>query len=250
MLATLIRRIIPKRFRPLGYLTHLVRTRTDCRVQRGPFAGMRYVDDSVGSAYVPKLLGIYERELSECVEKIVRRRPSVIIDIGAGEGYYVVGLAIRNPTARLVAFEMEPAGQDAIREMAQLNGVGERVDIRGKCEVADLNRVLDVELKPIVVCDAEGYEAALLNPFDVPALRNVTMLVETHEFVVPGITAILQERFADSHNVQLVWQLPRDRTEFPWRTWGTALLPNSYLDWAVSEWRPERMSWLWMEPKN
>ena len=34
------------------------------------------------------------------------------------------------------------------------------------------------------------------------------------------------------------------------RTLGTMALPVSYLDWAVSEWRPERMSWLWMTPKS
>jgi hypothetical protein len=28
----------------------------------------------------------------------------------------------------------------------------------------------------------------------------------------------------------------------------TGLLPRSYLNWAVSEWRPTRMSWLWMRP--
>jgi predicted RNA methylase len=210
---------------------------------------MRYTDDSVGSAYIPKLLGMYERELTEYVEKIVQRQPGVIVDIGAGEGYYAVGLAIRNPSARMIAFETEPAGRRAIREMAMLNGVGERVEIRGKCEVADLGQTLNTEQKPVVVCDVEGYETELLDPSKVPALRRVTMLVELHEFIVPGITNVLRERFRDSHTTQLVWQTPRHRSEFPWSTWGTSLLPDSYLDWAVSEWRPEQMSWLWIEPR-
>ena len=55
-LAPLIRRLIPDRFRPIGYLTHLARERTGCVVKQGPFAGMRYVQVSQGSAYIPKLL--------------------------------------------------------------------------------------------------------------------------------------------------------------------------------------------------
>ena len=70
MIVTIIRRVIPERFRPIGYLTHLVRERTGCQVLQGPFAAMNYVRNSVGSCYLPKLLGIYERELSKCVEAI------------------------------------------------------------------------------------------------------------------------------------------------------------------------------------
>ena len=48
--------------------------------------------------------------------------------------------------------------------------------------------------------------------------------------------------------VTFLWHEERSRDEFPWRTLGTSVLPRRYLDWAVSEWRPERMSWLWMQP--
>ena len=70
-----------------------------------------------------------------------------------------------------------------------------------------------------------------------------------YEFVRRGVTDELCRRFAPSHAIERVWQEPRSRAEFPWRTLSTRLLPVSYLDWAVSEWRPEPMSWLWMTPK-
>ena len=41
MIAKIIRTLIPERFRPIGYLTHLARERTGCIVKLGPFAGMR-----------------------------------------------------------------------------------------------------------------------------------------------------------------------------------------------------------------
>ena len=107
MNASLIRRIVPERYRPIGYLTHLVRQRTDCKVRLGPFAGMRYVSNSIGGAYLPKLLGIYERELTQVMEAACARQPRLIVDIGAAEGYYAVGLALRNPQATVIAFEAE-----------------------------------------------------------------------------------------------------------------------------------------------
>ena len=246
----MIRRMIPERFRPIGYLTQLARLRTGCTVKQGPFAGMRYVQVSQGSAYIPKLLGIYERELTPQVEILIARQPRLIVDVGAAEGYYAVGLARRLPGACVIAFEMEPRGQTALREMATLNGVADRVDVRAKCEPADLIAAIGSETSVVMVCDVEGYEEKLLDPVAVPALKGAAILVELHDFLVPGITETLQQRFAATHHIQHVWQEPRSRAEFPWRTLGTMLLPSSYLDWAVSEWRPVRMTWLWMVPKS
>jgi predicted O-methyltransferase YrrM len=250
VIASIIRRAVPERFRPIGYLTHLVRERTNCQVRQGPFAAMHYVRDSIGSAYLPKLLGIYERELSQYIEAICAQRPSLIVDLGAGEGYYAVGLASRIPSARLIAFEMDSIGQAVVAQMAALNRVSERVEIRGKCEPLDLAEALGDEPRPVVVCDVEGYEDKLLDPVVVHALCRATILVEVHEFVIRGITDEIHRRFAETHKIEHIWQESRSRSDFPWRTLGTSLLPGSYLDWAVSEWRPERMSWLWMVPKN
>eukprot|EP01031_Cornospumella_fuschlensis_P050377 gene50377-61632_t len=153
-----LRSVIPKRFRPIGYLEHLVRKRTGGRVLAGPFVGMRYIEGSVGSAYVPKLLGIYERELNRCVEEACALDVPLIVDIGAAEGYYAVGLAMRNPGAKVVAFEMESEGRALLKEMAEINEVEQRLSIRGRCEPADLQDALFGAERSIVVCDVEGYE--------------------------------------------------------------------------------------------
>jgi hypothetical protein len=247
--AEALRRAVPARYRPIGYLDHLARRRTAGLVHAGPFAGMRYVDRSVGSCFIPKLLGTYERELAPKVEWICRRQPKLIIDIGAAEGYYAMGLAMRIPEARVVAFELEAMGQGALRQMAALNGVADRLSVRGRCGREDLAAALEGDPGAVVICDVEGDEEALLDPEEVPGLRHATLLVETHEFLRRGITDELCRRFARSHRIERIWQQPRSRAEFPWRTLGTMLLPVAYLDWAVSEWRPERMSWLWMTPK-
>ena len=192
VMVSFLKWLIPARYRPIGYLIHLTRTRTDNRVRSGPFAGVRYVDDSVGSAYIPKLLGIYESELTAQVEIICRQKPGLIVDIGAAEGYYAVGLAVRNPQAKIIAFEMNPKGQAALREMSSLNKVSSRVEVRGKCEPADLITALGDTPEPVVVCDVEGYEDKLLDPQVVPALARTTLLVELHDWIIPGITEELK----------------------------------------------------------
>jgi hypothetical protein len=248
--AQLVRHLIPKRFRPIGYLESLAQRRTKCQVHSGPFKGMHYGKSSVGSAYIPKLLGIYERELAPLVEQACSGEQLLIVDIGAAEGYYAVGFALRNRSARVIAFEMEEAGRIALREMAQLNGVVERISIRGKCEALDLEAVLVGARSPLVVCDVEGYEEQLLDPVEVPSLARATILVEMHDFIRPGITDVIRARFKRTHDIVARLQADRSRRDFPWRTLGTTLLPCSYLDWAVSEWRPVRMSWLWIKPRT
>jgi hypothetical protein len=89
-----------------------------------------------------------------------------------------------------------------------------------------------------------------LKPDTVPALRSAHLLVEMHDFILPGVTERITERFAATHDVQRIWAEPRERADLPYRTLGTALLPSRYLAWAVSEWRPVRMSWLWIKPKQ
>jgi predicted O-methyltransferase YrrM len=210
---------------------------------------MRYGLSSVGSAYIPKLLGIYERELAPIIEGACSRSPQLIVDIGAAEGYYAVGMALRSPTSRIVAFEMEAAGRACLKKMAEANNVQTRIDLRGKCEAPDLEALLKDDASPLVICDVEGYEDRLLDPVLSPSLRRAGILVELHDFIIPGVSDLLQARFESTHTIQLIRQQPRSRDEFPWRTFVTALLPGSYHDWAVSEWRPVPMSWFYMTPR-
>ena len=249
LIADFIRSVTPEALRPIGYLTELARKKTNLSVYAGSFKGMSYVESALGSAYIPKLIGIYERELADLVEEICLIKPRVVVDIGAAEGYYAVGFARRLPQAQVIAFEMEPFGRQLLADMARLNGVAERLTIRGKCEEDDLVEIADRYPNAVYVIDVEGHEESLLGPSLVRALRGASILVEVHEFIHSGITECLVSRFRYSHDIKVIWQEPRTFREFPWKTVYTYLLPKTYLNWAVSEWRPIRMNWLWMRPK-
>ena len=85
--------------------------KSDGRVLRGPFAGMVYAVDAFASAYFPKLIGCYEREIHEILESVIRRGYRRIIDIGCAEGYYAVGLALRCPESSVLAIDIEASAR-------------------------------------------------------------------------------------------------------------------------------------------
>jgi hypothetical protein len=249
MIGRAIRKVVPARWRPITYLEQHTFRHTDGRVYDGPFKGMRYIERAQGSAYIPKLLGMYERELNAVVERAIAAAPALVVDVGAAEGYYAVGLAMRLPAARVVAFEMSENGQQWLRSMAELNGVADRVEIRGRCDRADLHDLLAGRpAGSLVVCDCEGFEAILLDPLRVPELKRARILVESHDFILPGIAEELVARFQSTHNIERIWSTDRKTEEYPFPSTYLKLLPHSYKQWVVSEWRPTRMSWLAMEP--
>jgi hypothetical protein len=251
-----LRRLVPARWRPLTYLEDKTRRETRCEVVGGPFRGMKYVERSFGSAYIPKLLGIYEHELARHVEKAIAQDFDQIVVLGASEGYYAVGMAYRCPESAVIAYESDPEARAALARMARLNGLGDRVTIFGTCDRGTLAaEILEApdgkeETKRLLICDCEGGELILLDPLRLAALRNTWILVEVHDFCVRGTGDELRDRFLPTHHIERIWQDARDRRdEYPYADLYTRLLPSSYLHWAMSEWRPEPMYWYWMEPR-
>jgi len=56
------------------------------RVMAGPFAGNFYIQCGGGGAWLPRLLGTYEKELWPVIESICKSPFSHIVDIGSAEG--------------------------------------------------------------------------------------------------------------------------------------------------------------------
>src|SRR2546423_12652663 len=106
--------------RRIARVNVLYRERHDPVVRAGPFAGLRYPDNLI---QIPKLLGTYELELHPAVERLIASRPTTVVNVGAAEGYYAVGLARRLPDARILAFDIDERSQEHCRRLAALNGV-------------------------------------------------------------------------------------------------------------------------------
>jgi hypothetical protein len=248
MMKDVLRSLWPARWRSGGYMHGLVRRRTRSVVWSGPFRGMRYIDYSFCSALMPKLIGIYEKELHAAVEDLIAWRPEVVVDIGAAEGYYAVGLASRLPTSTIVAFEADEGARQQLSQLADLNNCT-NIRVEGLATPAALSAaVTDNGAKVAVVCDCEGAELDLLSPDDLPWQRSTFIICELHDFLRPGIEQALVARFRPTHRVSLLPAVPRMSSEFPFHTLISRLFPNRWVQMALGENRPAPMKWLVASP--
>jgi hypothetical protein len=212
------------------------------RVQFGPFAGTLLAESTSwqDGDIVPKILGCYEEELHNSMQKAIERRPEVVINIGCAEGYYATGLARRLPDAYVYAFDTDSKARAACLSAARQNGVGERIDVRAECRAEDLIALVSGRRRVFVVCDCEGGEHELFNMHTLEFLSNTDLIIECHDFYVRDIRTTLSRKFSSSHDVDGIREGARDPAMFSLlRSLGTL---ERWL--AVCEFRPEVMYWL------
>jgi hypothetical protein len=196
----------------------------------------------IESPFLPKLLGSYELECHSFVEAICSRNYDRVINIGAGEGYYAVGFAIRLPDARVIAFESHARSRELSVVLARLNGVHDRVEARGSCDHHSLAAALGsgTSQRTVLICDCEGAEMDLLQPELLPALAGLDLLVELHDFVNPKISETIKQRFTPTHRLELVRDQERDPDAYA----ALSGLNAEDRKFLISEHRLQRTDWL------
>ncbi|MDH5233409.1 MAG: methyltransferase [Gemmatimonadota bacterium] len=238
------------------------------RVVRGPFVGMLYPRRRGDIVHATKLLGAYEREVHVAMERLVARRPTRVVNVGSGDGYYTVGLARRLPDAEVWAVDPDPLAQRACRGTAARNGVAAQLRYASRLDARALEQVLlgsprasathasavdapahraapagathGPARRDLCLVDCEGYEDELLDPAAAPALAHADLLVETHDFARAGVTERLAARFAGTHDVERLEIAARDPLAFP----ELAALPGEVARGLLDEFRHPPQSWI------
>jgi hypothetical protein len=213
-------------------------------VYDGPFAGMDYLDKSSDGCIVPKLLGCYEEELFEVLERLLAKGYDRVVDVGCASGYYVVGFARRLPNAQIFGFDTNDDARQRCRQLIALNGVQSQVTLGEWCTHAELDRLAGP--RTLIFCDIDGGEFDLIDPALVPNLRQADLIVETHDYLNPRIGATIIERFKESHTIEIIPSRERDPAQYP----RLAKLPRRLWAGAVDERRPQRQEWVVMEARN
>lgn len=213
--------------------------RSGNRVLSGPFEGLSYVAEAVGSSLLPKLLGTYEQELQPAIAAAIARNYDVAIDVGAAEGYYAVGLASRCPNLHVYAFDPDPLARRLCRNLARLNNVSRRVSVAGACSPDRL--AATVRGRCLVISDCEGFEDELFDARIVGRLRRADLIVETHDHLSRGVTERLIDRFSASHRIDRVHAQPR--VDLPA---SAGFLDAAQAQLAMDERRPAAQAWLLM----
>lgn len=221
ILKDLYKKILPSRIRkkirlyrhPLSaYVSREIHIKTNNVVASGPFKGMKL---SLDELHLAKFLGTYELEIHPVFARLSGFRFDQIINVGAAEGYYAVGMALKWPEATVYAFESIKACHAQIARYASDNLVSNRVHIRGVCAPGDLINLLNPDKSTLLMLDAEGDEILLLVPFAIEGLRKTIILVELHDIFICGCSTIIKKRFQDTHDIYKYTGRLRTRGDFP-----------------------------------
>lgn len=217
--------------------------RLEAVIPAGPFTGMPYIREACGSLLTPKLIGTYEIELWDAVERAISDSPGLVVDIGAAEGYYAVGLARRMPAVRVIAYEMSDDGRKMLAGLAARSGVASRLTIKGECTPSELEAIRP-DCRVLVICDCEGVESVLLDPARVPWLAEASLIIETHDHLFAGVSDALRSRFERTHEVIRIEPRPRTVADVGPRF--------AFTEWEVGrvarERSPDNPGWLIMRP--
>lgn len=191
-------------------------------------------------APIAKLLGTYELELHESIERALAAQPAAIIDLGAAEGYYAVGLAARCKGIAVHAFELAPTARVACSELAAANYA--QLVLHGRATSRRL-RAMPLD-EAFVVCDIEGAELEVLDGTAARALSTATVLVELHDQYVAGIEGLLRRRFVH-HGLTVINSTVRSTV------WSELEgFDEKERELAVREWRGREMRWALFEPRT
>jgi len=212
----------------------------------GPFTGMKYINETVWGPIVPKWLGSYEAEISTWIMQIIDKQPAVIVDIGAAEGYYAVGLALKCPEAKVYAFEVDSISRRQLRRLAKLNGVSDHLVLKGWFNPAD-SALYSNHRRTVAIVDIEGAEYELLDFERWPTLASWQFIVELHPWATSADPEAITRKWSKTHVVE--YRTATRRAVHDYRSAIISAVDDGMLSGALGEYRREDQKWALLKPK-
>lgn len=213
----------------------------------GNFKGMKYpTADSAGSSFYPKIIGSYEKELEEVIKEAIQYY-DVLIDVGCAEGYYAVGFAYKNKNSKIYAFDSDSRARSLCENLALKNNVKDNIVIEEFFDEKSYLKILNENpnKKILLLIDAEGYEAIILNPNLKKLLNNTDLLIEVHDFIDSKITDICHKFLENEFKIQTIYSIDDFQKALDYRYSETSSLENEIKFILFKEGRPEQMKWFY-----
>ncbi len=220
-------------------------------VQGGCLTGFRIVNEhSWGTADLcSKLLGFYEQQNQDI---FTQSSKPTLVDLGAADGYWGVGLVQAGHFERSICFEQKRRGRRVIQKTAAANGVSDKVSVFGTATRNSIDEALHDTHRPeelFFLIDIEGAEFDLLTFEFLSNYRASEFLIELHaggEWLDGEKQERLLRDAAILFDCEIIDDTKRDllqlRTELA--------LPDD-LTWILaSEGRLYPMRWLHLKPRK
>lgn len=240
---------ITARRKVLGLELH---KRFDGMVQAGPLKGLRLGSDPTWGAADrgPMLLGFYERCVTEQLATF-SKEASVLVDIGAADGYFGVGVVASGLYSRSICFEMDPVTSEALADVARLNDVSDHITIFGAADASLMSKLSDAGVDPadaVFLCDIEGGEFGLFDDKLFDQLAHSRIVIELHNRMFGDGDARLARltQSAERHfDIDFLLGGPRDPGIVP----ELQSLPEDDRWLLCSEGRSVYQKWLVLKPR-
>ena len=217
-------------------------------VRHGFFKGMKYpYFQSYGSTIFPKLLGTYEKELTEVMKDILAKNYQNIVDIGCAEGYYAVGFAMKTKS-NIYAYDINDYARTFCLEMAKLNMVNEQITLRSLCD-EEVLRTFDFESKSLIISDCEGFEQKLFTKNNIENLKKCDLLIEIHDNIDITISDYIMSLFQTTHTIKIIRSIDDLEKIKLYEYKELEGLNFNEKKQILSEGRPNIMEWYWIKSK-
>ncbi len=229
-------------------VTKAIFEQTAAAVQAGPFEGMTLLEETswYGGNILQKLLGVYECELHEEIERVIATKPDLIINIGCAEGYYAVGFAMRLPLSIVHAFDQDPVALRICERSAVANRAEQNLRLEAVATKGAIIGILSASKRAALLVDCEGCERKLFEEIPNGVIEGSAIIIECHDFADAGVTEYLRNKLSKTHDVKLIPQGGRNPNEISF----LKHYPEDIRWLAMSEDRPVPMHWLCAHPKT
>jgi len=152
-------------------------------VDRGSFKGMLLSKNiHWGKADVAaKIYGLYESEMLDSIEGKVF---DSLVNLGAADGYYPIGMLMKKIVKHAYCFEENPLGTKYINENAKLNHLDDGISMYGRADSKFHNQLPEGVAggNNLLLCDIEGGEFDLFTDEVINAFSRSTFIIEIHDF--------------------------------------------------------------------
>ncbi len=237
--------------RKKDFFLNKVITLSNSKVMAGPYKGTEFMVKSHWGSYdmSSKLIGSYERHVQDKIIEIKNQKEfETIINIGAGEGYHIISLIKNNHFNHGIAFEIDGESQKLFKNNLTLNNIEKKINLYGEANLESIKNIsIENYKKTLFLIDIEGEEFNLLNEDFFKYFKESYFIVELHDFMIKDHIKI--KRFHDIVNNYFNTELIKNNSINLFEIEELNLVSDNVRMLGLSENRPTKMNWLFMEPK-
>lgn len=191
-----------------------------------------------------KFLGLYEKEVQDeiiNIQKNKKNKKKYFVNLGAGEGYHLIGLLSKKLFSFGVAYEIDPIAKKILKENLVKNKLSNKASLLNKADENFLENSFPKKLKLkdcFFLIDIEGDEFKLLNKYNLNKLKESVLIIELHDFyfspkkLISELNKIFKTKIITTKN--------RDLSNFK----EIEDLHDTEKWLLVNEGRPKKMQWI------